>query len=296
MRTKALLLGLTLLAQSTQVQAITLTWEWPHALGTPTWQLLLVRTTNQDTAQEPRILTALTPEDCAKALHPTPYDRTQSWCATLDCPGAGAYSLLLQADESLPSNVITFGLDADCHSIPYEQAIATAIPIERRGTASATTGVVQRETTPENDEKNQETVEASSPPASPPVEEAPAPSPVSTAPGLTDPAQASEPVDATTATSAPDETLTKQLQALQQQFEALLHTYRQDLQTIETDYATALAQAATHPHPMRQLRRLYAQARRKQQAAYRKAQRQWEQLYADYRKMLVGYQETRMVP
>jgi hypothetical protein len=125
-----------LLLGGAAVPPLMLAWNWDHALGTPAWNLLLVRVTSQEIAQNTVALTALAPAACQALIeqgHHGGYDPRQTWCAPLACPGAGAYSILLQAEDSLPSNVVTFGIDTQCRVIAYEAALALALPGSQPG-------------------------------------------------------------------------------------------------------------------------------------------------------------------
>jgi len=143
-------LGLSLALWGQAQAAQYLTWECtledtvqpcPRGPQAPTWTLTMMRTTRGTTTQETLTLTALPPEQCqvlpAEAWTDG-YQPALAWCALLPCPGPGAFTMVLQANDFLWANPpVSLGFDHACEDIPYDQALAQALPLDLKPTPAA---------------------------------------------------------------------------------------------------------------------------------------------------------------
>src|SRR5262249_5030499 len=123
-----LLAGLALPAWGTP---LTVTWEYDKALLVGPWKLMLARAASGEMLQDHLTLTPLDEATCRQRSG----DRytPNTWCAEVDCPGAGAYVGILQStDLGEPSDPVTVGIRAGeaCALIAYDEALLAALPAQ----------------------------------------------------------------------------------------------------------------------------------------------------------------------
>jgi hypothetical protein len=275
------------LAAPAQRCQVTLTWQWTYQEPLPTWQLALTRTAQQQTTQDTHQLAAEDAETCRRSLPQAEragFDPQQQWCGRLSLE-AGAYTALLQANESTPeeSSAVTFGVSKTCQAMAYDEAMRMDEPTSRSPAGAGP----QPATAPRAEEPTAAPTTETPPVAAnePPAAEAP---PAVTSPPVatTEPPEEEVSPEAAPANEDPAVMLTRLLARLEpilDGFAQAKQAYLARLEQITEDYQQAL-QAL---HTEAQLWEAYRRAKDRQMDAYEQIQKTWAGLLQRYQKVLL---------
>jgi len=153
MSTKALLLTpVVFLATISVASALTFTWDPdppPEGTQAPSqYEVVMTRLKDNAMTQQTEPLTLLDQGTCQaiyqQAGEPA-FNPDTSHCATIQCPGPGAYTALLHADgvqlqAKDVNNSSSFGLTPDCKLMSFEDALMQNLPDSQAKPATGTTG------------------------------------------------------------------------------------------------------------------------------------------------------------
>jgi hypothetical protein len=266
---------------------VTLTWQWTYQEPLPTWQLALTRTAQQQTTQDTHQLQAEDAETCRRSLPQAEragFDPQQQWCGRLSLE-AGAYTALLQANESLPeeSSAVTFGVSKTCQAMAYDEAMRMDEP-----TSKSPTGAGPQPAPATRAEEPMPAPTTEAPPSEanePPAAEAPPPAtspPIATAePPEEDVSPEVAPADEDPAVMLAR--LLGRVAPILEGFARAEQAYLARLAQITADYQKALQTMRTEG----QLWEAYRRAQDRQMDAYEQIQKTWAGLLQRYQKVLL---------
>ena len=257
---KNLLIGLALTTQAHAANFQGVAWDYPRTGPLPKhWNLMMTWVRGESAGQN---VLPLTPTDEATCRQWQGTGWTpETWCAAVPCPGPGGYQLLLQAEGSLPTNLVEFSIGdgPECPAEGFEK-VARPPSLPPPGTAPPGT-----EPPP---------VPAPPAPDTPSVRQEPKEPGVPTPP---EPSIASRP-------PIPEDQQRDTAQLILDNLVHLEQEYLARLQKIEADYLAAMAQVQSR----REQRRVYQRATARQRQTYRRARREWQRWYRHYARVTEG--------